>query len=67
MPVAINNIVISACARALSGTTKSAYFSEIQLEVEREAGPVGEGYLANAIESLGYTVEDSFQPWIVKK
>lgn len=65
--IPINDIITAVCARAFSGDTKSVYFSNIQLEIERETGgPVGAGFLANAIESLGYTVDDSFKPWVVR-
>lgn len=66
MSTPINAIITTVCLNIFS-CTASCYFSEIKLKVEREAGPpIGDGFLAAAIEGLGYTVDDSFQPWVVR-
>ena len=64
-PIPINGIVTSVCMDIFA-ISESCYFSEIKARVEKLAGqPIGEGYLANAIDDLGFIVNSVAQPWVV--
>jgi hypothetical protein len=63
--IPINAIITTVCLNIFSNTDV-CYFSEIKSRVEKEAGSVGDGFLAGTLDDLGFKVNDRTQPWVVR-